>query len=110
MYSGPRAIPDRVYDNPWDLTPVELEVLQGIAQGKTNDGIALDRVVTVRAIEKSVANVLRKVTGYERDECPGIHRRVLAARIYWEHNRPLAHVAWEGQQAKVCYCPMGVNH
>lgn len=84
MPGGPYNYRERKYDNPWNLTPVEMDVLKGIARGWSNVGIAEDRVVTVRAVEKIVTSVLRKVTGFDKDEVV-LHRRVAAAITYWEH-------------------------
>jgi DNA-binding NarL/FixJ family response regulator len=58
-----------------DLTPREREVLELMAQGKSNQGIAETLVVTVAAVEKHVTSIFSKL-----DLCvePTEHRRVLA--------------------------------
>jgi DNA-binding NarL/FixJ family response regulator len=58
-----------------DLTPREREVLELMAQGKSNQGIAEALVVTVAAVEKHVTSIFSKLDlGGEPTE----HRRVLA--------------------------------
>ena len=58
-----------------DLTPREREVLELMAQGKSNQGIAEALVVTVAAVEKHVTSIFSKLgLGGEPTE----HRRVLA--------------------------------
>jgi DNA-binding NarL/FixJ family response regulator len=58
-----------------DLSPREREVLELMAQGKSNQGIAEALVVTVAAVEKHVTSIFSKL-----DLCaqPTDHRRVLA--------------------------------
>ena len=63
-------------DDPLDaLTPREREVLELMAEGKSNKGIADKLVVTERAVEKHVTNIFGKLrlTASSDD-----HRRVLA--------------------------------
>jgi len=58
-----------------DLSPREREVLELMAQGKSNQGIAETLVVTVAAVEKHVTSIFSKLDlGAEPTE----HRRVLA--------------------------------
>ena len=58
-----------------ELTPREREVLELMAQGKSNQGIAETLVVTVAAVEKHVTSIFSKLDlGSEPTE----HRRVLA--------------------------------
>jgi DNA-binding NarL/FixJ family response regulator len=63
------------------LTPREREVLELLAEGRSNKGIADQLVVTERAVEKHISNVFAKLdlpaTG--RD-----HRRVLAVLTWLE--------------------------
>lgn len=63
------------------LTRREREVLELMAQGRTNAAIAATFVVTERAVEKHVANIFTKLdlTASESD-----HRRVLAVLRYLE--------------------------
>jgi DNA-binding NarL/FixJ family response regulator len=63
-------------DDPLDaLTPREREVLSLMAQGKSNQGIADELVVTLAAVEKHVTGIFSKLDlGDERTE----HRRVMA--------------------------------
>jgi DNA-binding NarL/FixJ family response regulator len=58
-----------------ELTPREREVLELMAQGKANQGIAETLVVTVAAVEKHITSIFAKL-GLS-DEATG-HRRVLA--------------------------------
>jgi DNA-binding NarL/FixJ family response regulator len=61
------------------LSPREMEVLAGIAEGKSNHGIAETLVVTDAAVEKHVTNIFNKLG---LDPGPTQHRRVLAAVTY----------------------------
>jgi DNA-binding NarL/FixJ family response regulator len=63
-------------DDPLDaLTPREREVLELMAEGKSNKGIAEKLVVTERAIEKHVTNIFGKLRLASSSDD---HRRVLA--------------------------------
>jgi DNA-binding NarL/FixJ family response regulator len=62
-----------------DLTPRELEVLELMAQGKSNAGIAAALVLTVGAVEKHVAGIFGKL---RLAPDGGEHRRVLAVLAY----------------------------
>ena len=62
-----------------DLTPRERDVLVQLAEGKSNQGIAENLVVTVGAVEKHVTNIFHKL-GLEDDRTG--HRRVLAALTF----------------------------
>ena len=67
-------------DDPIDqLTPREREVLEHMAQGRSNQGIADVLVITLRAVEKYVSNIFSKLglpsTGSDS-------RRVLAVLLY----------------------------
>ena len=61
------------------LTPREREVLELIAEGRSNQGIADKLVVTERAVEKHVTSIFGKlhITAAQAD-----HRRVLAVLAY----------------------------
>jgi DNA-binding NarL/FixJ family response regulator len=61
------------------LTPRELEVLELMAQGRSNAGIAEALVLTVGAVEKHVASILAKL---DLPPSESDHRRVLAVLEY----------------------------
>ncbi|NED94411.1 response regulator transcription factor [Phytoactinopolyspora alkaliphila] len=70
----------RPADNPLSrLTPREREVLERIAQGKSNAGVAADLVLTERAVEKHI-NALFAKLGLSSE--PETHRRVTAVLMY----------------------------
>jgi DNA-binding NarL/FixJ family response regulator len=58
-----------------DLTPREREVLTLMAQGRSNQGIADELVVTTAAIERHVTSIFSKL---DLRQVPEDHRRVLA--------------------------------
>ena len=62
-----------------ELTPRELEVLQQVAEGKNNAGIASTLFLTERAVEKHINSIFSKL---ELGEEPAIHRRVKATLTY----------------------------
>jgi DNA-binding NarL/FixJ family response regulator len=62
-----------------ELTPREREVLQLMAEGRSNSGIAEVLVVTERAVEKHVTNIFGK---FGLHAAPEDHRRVLAVHTY----------------------------
>ena len=62
-----------------DLTPREREVLELMAQGRSNRGIAEQLVVTERAVEKHITNVFGKL---DLPTAAEDHRRVLAVLTY----------------------------
>jgi DNA-binding NarL/FixJ family response regulator len=62
-----------------DLTPRERQVLQLIAEGRSNVGIAHELVVTVAAIERHVTSIFDKLGLHTSPEA---HRRVLAVLTY----------------------------
>ncbi|TDD71952.1 response regulator transcription factor [Jiangella aurantiaca] len=61
------------------LTKRELEVLEQIAQGKSNAGVAAALVLTERAVEKHI-NALFAKLGLTAE--PDVHRRVTAVLLY----------------------------
>jgi len=61
------------------LTPRELEVLELMAEGRSNRGIAERLVVTEKTVETHVASILGKL-GLEAE--PDAHRRVLAVLAF----------------------------
>lgn len=64
------------------LTPRELEVLELMAQGRSNAAIASQLVVTERAIAKHTSNIFTKL-GLEVSDDD--NRRVLAVLAYLDH-------------------------
>jgi DNA-binding NarL/FixJ family response regulator len=61
------------------LTPREREVLQRMAEGLSNSGIAAELVISERAVEKHVANIFMK---FGMPPSDGDNRRVLAVLRY----------------------------
>ena len=61
------------------LTPREQEVLQLMAEGRTNAGVARAMVVTLGAVEKHISNIFSKLDLPATDED---HRRVLAVLAF----------------------------
>jgi len=62
-----------------ELTPREREVLELMAEGRSNTGIAERLVVTERAVEKHVTSIFQKLGLPQAQED---HRRVLAVLTY----------------------------
>jgi DNA-binding NarL/FixJ family response regulator/class 3 adenylate cyclase len=62
-----------------DLTPREREVLELMAEGRSNQGIAQRLVVTERAVEKHVTNIFNKL---RLPPASDDHRRVLAVLAF----------------------------
>lgn len=62
-----------------DLTNREWQVLELIAQGRSNPGIAEDLTVTIGAVEHHVTHIFDKLGLQEKQ---GYHRRVLAVLEY----------------------------
>lgn len=62
-----------------DLTAREREVLELMAEGRSNQGIAEQLVVTERAVEKHVTSIFQKL---RLPAAPADHRRVLAVLTY----------------------------
>jgi DNA-binding NarL/FixJ family response regulator len=61
------------------LTPREREVLELMAEGRSNAGIAQSLVLTVGAVEKHVQSILSKL---DLPQSATDHRRVLAVLAY----------------------------
>jgi DNA-binding NarL/FixJ family response regulator/class 3 adenylate cyclase len=67
-------------DDPLDeLTPREREVLELMAEGRSNQAIAERLVITLRAVEKHVTSIFGKL---RLSSTPEDHRRVLAVLTY----------------------------
>jgi DNA-binding NarL/FixJ family response regulator len=62
-----------------NLTPREREVLELMAEGRSNTAIAESLVVTPGAVEKHITNIFAKL---ELPACNDDHRRVLAVLAY----------------------------
>jgi DNA-binding NarL/FixJ family response regulator len=68
------------HDSPIDdLTPRERQVLTLMAEGRSNQGIADELIVTVSAVERHVTNIFGKLGLHHT---PEDHRRVLAVLTY----------------------------
>jgi DNA-binding NarL/FixJ family response regulator len=76
----------RVADPLRDLTPREREVLQLMAEGRSNAGIARRLSVADATVHKHVRNILAKL---HLSETPDDHRRVLAVLMFLQ-SRSLA--------------------
>jgi DNA-binding NarL/FixJ family response regulator len=61
------------------LTPREREVLEAMAEGYSNRGIAEHLVISEGAVEKHISSIFTKL---ELDPEDGVHRRVLAVLTY----------------------------
>ena len=62
-----------------ELTPRELEVLELVAEGRSNQAISERLFITLRAVEKHVTSIFQKL---RLPADAGDHRRVLAALTY----------------------------
>jgi DNA-binding NarL/FixJ family response regulator len=71
--TGPRPLLDS------GLSRRERDVLALMAEGWTNDAIATQLDIGVRAVESVVASIFRKL---DLRECPDVNRRVAAVRRY----------------------------
>ena len=67
-----------------DLTPREREVLELVAEGKSNTSISRQLVITERTVETHMRAIFRKLA---IDEDDGSHRRVLAVLAHLTHHR-----------------------
>lgn len=65
------------------LTARELQVLTAMAEGRSNEGIAAELVITVGSVEKHIASVLSKL---DLDQSRAANRRVLAVLAFLEHS------------------------
>jgi DNA-binding NarL/FixJ family response regulator len=75
LVAGTRRVPDPLAD----LTPREREVLEQIAQGKSNAGVAEALFLTERAVEKHINSIFAKL-GLTAESA--VHRRVTAVLMY----------------------------
>ena len=69
------------------LTARERAVLAFVAEGWSNDGIAVQFTVTARTVESHIGRIFAKL-GLQAS--PARHRRVLAALAYLQANAALA--------------------
>ena len=75
-----RIVHRRRRDDPLtDLTPREREILELMAEGRSNQGIAERLVISERAVEKHVTNIFLKL---QLPAAAADHRRVLAVLTY----------------------------
>jgi len=65
-----------------EMTPRELDVLAGLAEGKSNAAIAEDLVLTKRAVEKHINSIFLKLDLTYSPEADQISKRVTAALIF----------------------------
>jgi DNA-binding NarL/FixJ family response regulator len=65
-----------------EMTPRELDVLSGLAEGKSNAAIAEDLVLTKRAVEKHINAIFLKLDLTYSPEADQISKRVTAALIF----------------------------
>jgi DNA-binding NarL/FixJ family response regulator len=80
-----RMVGRQRHDSPFDeLTPREREVVSLMAEGRSNQGIADELIVTVAAVERHVTNIFAKLGLRTASED---HRRVLAVLQYLKRPR-----------------------
>ena len=65
-----------------EMTPRELDVLSGLAEGRSNAAIAADLVLTKRAVEKHINAIFLKLGLTYSSEADQISKRVKAALIF----------------------------
>jgi DNA-binding NarL/FixJ family response regulator len=65
-----------------ELTPREMEVLQAIAEGKSNSAIAEDLVLTKRAVEKHINAIFLKLGFTFAEDADSVSKRVKAALLF----------------------------
>ncbi len=65
-----------------EMTPRELDVLSGLAEGKSNAAIAADLVLTKRAVEKHINAIFLKLDLTYSPDAEQISKRVKAALIF----------------------------
>jgi DNA-binding NarL/FixJ family response regulator len=69
-----------------EMTPRELDVLAGVAEGKSNAAIAEELVLTKRAVEKHINAIFLKLDLTYSNEADQISKRVRAALIFLAEN------------------------
>ena len=70
----------RSADDPLNLlTPREREVIELVAEGRSNKGIGERLVITERAVQKHVTSIFMKLDLQQSDDD---HRRILAVLAY----------------------------
>jgi len=65
-----------------ELTPREMEVLQAIAEGKSNSAIAEELVLTKRAVEKHINAIFLKLGFTFAEDAGSVSKRVKAALLF----------------------------
>ena len=65
-----------------EMTPRELDVLAGVAEGKSNSAIAAELVLTKRAIEKHINAIFLKLGLTYSEDAEQISKRVKATLIF----------------------------
>jgi DNA-binding NarL/FixJ family response regulator len=70
-----------------EMTPRELDVLAGVAEGKSNAAIAEDLVLTKRAVEKHINAIFLKLDLTYSPDADQISKRVKAALIFLAEER-----------------------
>jgi DNA-binding NarL/FixJ family response regulator len=65
-----------------EMTPRELDVLSGVAEGKSNAAIAADLVLTKRAVEKHINAIFLKLDLTYSPDAEQMSKRVKAALIF----------------------------
>jgi DNA-binding NarL/FixJ family response regulator len=87
------------------LTPRELEVLAGVACGRSNSSIAERLVLSVRAVEKHVGSIFLKLDLRDTEDAS---RRVVAALIYHAEAQAAecagSATAWALTTLRCCCC------
>ncbi len=83
----PFTCPRCGYGLPFGVTPAELKVLELMAQGLNNQGIARSLLLGVRTVEHHVRSIFSKM---DLAPEPGVSRRTVAVLKYreWVESRP----------------------
>lgn len=71
-----------------EMTPRELDVLAGVAEGKSNSAIAAELVLTKRAIEKHINAIFLKLGLTYSEDAEQISKRVKATLIFLGESEP----------------------
>ena len=67
------------------LTPRQRQLLEDVAEGKSNTAIARERYLSLRAVEKHVSEIFTRL-GISSD--PTVSRRVAATLMYLRETTP----------------------